>query len=277
MVRNTLPVLATSLCLAWTACSREVDVLDVPRDPQPIEGLWMGSWGGGSTADGVVQQPVIAELFINETQIELSNFPSVGSLTGTVEFDSVAQQLRITPATGGGIQPATTLVYRYRIDPDGLTLTDDKERSISLQKCDVEQKPLANVQFEFVAASGISDDGELLVTEYNRLEVGQSRSIYYQPAHRALQTGRATLLLVRENGIQELSLDEARSRIRHSTPVVIASVDDDHPPEYQAHTLWRSIGPPLPGSEAALQTAARVLRPGTLIFILSATENIPRP
>jgi hypothetical protein len=37
------------------------------------------------------------------------------------------------------------------------------------------------------------------------------------------------------------------------------------------------MGAPAPDSDAVVQTFARLLKPGTLIFVLSARENVPVP
>ncbi len=65
--------------------------------------------------------------------------------------------------------------------------------------------------------------------------------------------------------------------IHAGAPVVLAYVHNDEPPPNQPHILWKEMGPPRLESVPVLRTLSRIVRPGTLIFILSAQENIPRP
>jgi hypothetical protein len=83
--------------------------------------------------------------------------------------------------------------------------------------------------------------------------------------------------LVRESGWESVTVDEARKLIRKSTPVVVAYRDGDRASRNQNHTLWKESGSPLPDSEQVWRTFSRILRPGTLVFILSARENVARP
>jgi len=62
-----------------------------------------------------------------------------------------------------------------------------------------------------------------------------------------------------------------------STPVVVAYRHDDRPSPHQLHRLWKEMGAPSPDSAAVSRTFSRILRPGTLVFILSARENVPHP
>lgn len=141
----------------------------------------------------------------------------------------------------------------------------------------MEQKPLANAQVEFVTATGINEAGDLLVTEYAQLRVGQVGPTYYQPEPRTRKTKQATAFLVQENTLKKVGLDEARGLIRGPTPVVIAYRPDDRPEPQQLYQLWKEIGSPAPDSEAVAQTLSKLLRPGSLVFVLSARENVPVP
>jgi hypothetical protein len=62
----------TVLLLAGTAFAD-----DAPQNlgdaPAGLQGLWAGSWGGGQR-DGVVFQPVLAEMVVHEGKIEISGF-----------------------------------------------------------------------------------------------------------------------------------------------------------------------------------------------------------
>jgi len=59
--------------------------------------------------------------------------------------------------------------------------------------------------------------------------------------------------------------------------VVVTYRHDDRPSPLQLYELWKDMGSPVPDSAAVSQTFARLLRPGTLVFILSARENVPEP
>jgi hypothetical protein len=49
------------------------------------------------------------------------------------------------------------------------------------------------------------------------------------------------------------------------------------PDTFSAFRLWKGLGSPMPDSEAVWQTFSRILRPGTLVLILSTRENAPLP
>ncbi len=284
MLRNNLRMMAMAVCLVGVARSGAVDRNDPAAnssapvsDSKPIEGLWSGSWGGGDR-DGVVFQPVIAELFIKGDHVELCGFRNPSRLTGTVRFDANAKQMHIIPTAGADGQSAPkTIDYGYEIKGDELTLVDSDRVSISLQKHRALQDPLANVNLELVAATGINDAGDLLVTEFTVLRVGRTGATYFQPENHSLKTKQSTVLLVQETGLKKVSLDEARGLIRKSMPVAVTYWHDDLPSPHQLHELWKEMGSPAPFSDAVSQTLSRTLRAGTLVFVLSARENAPMP
>jgi hypothetical protein len=230
-------------------------------------------------ADGTVHTPVRAELFVKGSHVELYGFPKIDRdrLTGTVRVDAGAKQIQITPAAEAGGQPENKIVYTYEIKADELTLIDRDKFSISLYRHRVAQRPLANAQAEIVPATGINDAGDLLVTEFTVLRAGRVRATYLRPVNRSLKTKQAIVLVAQETGWKRIAVDEARRLIHEPTPVVVAYRHGDRPSLYQSHRLWKDIGPPAPDSEAVSRTFSRVLRPGTLVFILSASENAPRP
>jgi hypothetical protein len=247
-----------------------------PNDPEAIEGLWSGAWGGGGV-NGVIYQPVTAELFIKGNHVELQGFPKVDDVTGTVRFDARNRQVQITPAAAAAGQRANVIVYTCEIKADELVLTDKDKFSISLHRHRVARNPPANAQVDLVAATGINDEGDLLVTEFRVLRAGRDGATYFQPVDRSLKTKQATVLLVHNSGCKEVTIDEARRLIRQPTPVAVAYRHDDLPSQHQLHQLWKESGPPVPDSEAVFRTYSRILRPGTLVFVLSASENVPVP
>src|SRR5262245_15441379 len=265
----------TALCLMFIACPNAAAPQAPAGDSKALDGLWTGAWGGGGR-DGVVFQPVISKLFISGKHIELSGFRNANRLTGTVQFDAAAKRMRITPAAQAG-QPAPKAVdYTYELKGDTVTLTDADKHPIGLQKVPVVKNPLANAQVQLVAASGINKAGDLLVTEYSEVRAGQAGAIVYQPWKRSLSTKGATVLLVQEASVKRVTIDEARRLLRDSTPVVVTYRLDDPPPQ-QAPDLWRDTGAPTPDSGPVQQSFARLLRPGTLVFVLSAQAKAVLP
>ena len=101
----------------------------------------------------------------------------------------------------------------------------------------------------------------------------------FDPLDRKLKTRQATVFLVEEAGLKKITVDDARRRVGQPTPVVVACRDEERPAPagMQLYRLWTDVGSPMPDSEAVLRTFSRVLRPGTLVFILSARENVPVP
>jgi hypothetical protein len=248
---------------------------DPAAAPESLDGLWSGAWGGGER-DGVVFQPVIAEAFIRGDHVELAGFPDIGRLEGTVRFDVAARRMHVTPRAETGGEPAPgSIGFAYEINKDDLTLTRG-ETAILLKKVLVATRPLVNAEVELVAATGITDAGELLVTQFAELRAGRTGDIYFRPVDRSLQTGQATIFQAQRAGLKKLSVDQARRLIQKPTPVVIA-YRQIHVSAYQSHELWTELGQPTPDSEAARQTFARIVRPGTLVFILPGRENIPVP
>ena len=82
---------------------------------------------------------------------------------------------------------------------------------------------------------------------------------------------------MQETGSKKLSVDEARGMIRGATPVAVAYRHDDQPAPHQFHELWKDMGSAPPDGDAVLQTFSRILRPETLVFVLSSRENAPLP
>ena len=277
MIGSKMRVMAVAVCLVMAACPDQAASQAPAGDAKAIEGLWSGSWGGGQR-DGVVFQPVIAELVITGDQVDLAGFRNVGRLTGTVRLDGDAKRMRLTPAAPAGGQAAPRVIeFVYALKDDMLTLTDSDKVSISLQKQRTAQNPLANARVELVTATGINAGGDLLVSEFTVLQAGRAGATYFRPENRSLSTRQATVLLVQETGLKKVTVNEARRLIREATPVVVTYRTDDRAAPQQVHELWKDVGSPLPDSEAVGQTFARLLRPGTLVFVLSASANAPRP
>jgi hypothetical protein len=181
--------------------------------------------------------------------------------------------MHITPLPEAGGKTPKPVVLTYLVGTTTLTLTGSNGVGVAFRKHPVTKAPLANVRVEFVLATGINGNGDLLVTEYTVLRVGQVGATFFQPEERCLKTKQATVLLVQETGRKKVTVDEARRLIREATPVVVAYRHDERPAVPQPDTLRQGLGPARPGSEAVARTFARALRPGTLVFVLSRREN----
>lgn len=115
------------------------------------------------------------------------------------------------------------------------------------------------------------------MTEFTVLRAGRGEVTYLQPVNRSLITRQATVLMVQESGCKNVTLDEARRQIREPTLVAISYRHEGRPALYQSHRLWKEMDAASPDSEAVSRTFSQVLRRGTLVFILSARKNVPRP
>ncbi|HEY2146612.1 MAG TPA: hypothetical protein VGH32_01665 [Pirellulales bacterium] len=278
MVRAVFGWAIVGLLFAPTWCRGEAPPA-ISHDESPsLNGLWFGAWGGGPQPGGVVFQPVIAELFVKGKHVELSGFPNGLNLEGTIRIDSDAKYVRITPAAEPGKTAAPKPVeFPFTVDGDKLTMTVADKRSVTLQRLKTSQNPLANVAVELISADEITESGDLIVSEFQKLRVGSIGATYFEPSTRRLKTARAAVLLVEESDCKQIKIGEARSRLKRSTPVAIAYRPDNRPNPNALHQLWSAVGPAAADDAAARQTLAKTLRPGTLVFILSASENVPIP
>jgi hypothetical protein len=265
-------MLAVTICLGGVWGFKEVAAKDPAPDAKAMEGLWWGFWGGWINGEAVAL-PMKVELFIQGDHVELHDFPGVKKLVGSFRLDGNARKMHIAPQPETGDKTTKTVVLTYRIGEDALTLTGGSGSSVAFRKHAVTKAPLANAKVEFVLATGINGNGDLLVTEYTVLRVGRVGATFFQPEERSLKTKQATVLLVQETGWKKVTVDEARRLIREAMPVVVAYRYDERPAVSQPDTLRQGMGPARPDSEAAARTFARALRPGTLVFVLSEREN----
>jgi hypothetical protein len=242
---------------------------------ESLEGFWSGSWGGGRR-DEVVFQPVLAEMVIRGDRIETAGVRNVGRLSGTVKIDTRERRMRVTPARDREDAPEpTALEFSYELQKDTLTLTDRDKVPIFFKRVRIQSNPLANLQVELVAAEGINDSGDLLLVEYSELHVGESVS--YLPVHRALKTRQATVFVVADDDVKRITVNEARRYIRDPVPAAVIYRPENREPGFRSGQLWKELVPSMPESEAVQRTFGRALRPGTLVFVLSAGENAPVP
>jgi hypothetical protein len=268
-------MMAAALCVLSAICSDAASE-DPSDDSKSFQGLWSGTWGGGER-DGVVFQPVIAELFIEGDHVELGGFRNVNRISGTIRVDASAGQIRIARSEEGGGQPKrNAFLYTYELKGDELTLVDSSGTPIALQRIEVVKDPMGNAGVKLVTATGINDAGDLLVTEYTELRVGRSGAAYFKPVNRSLNTKQAVVGVVQKSGLRKITVDDARKRIQEPTVVVILYKRDDLSFPKQTHELWKESAAPNVDSEAVWRTLSQTLRPGTLVFLL-APPKLPPP
>ena len=244
-------------------------------DSKALEGLWSGSWGLMIDADGTVHQPVIAELMIKGNRIELLSMPGLARLGGTFRIDSAARAISISSATEKKTPPAEATIYRYRINADKLTLTDASKQSVEFTRHGAADVSLADAAVEFAVATGISDSGDLLVTKVTALRANRDGATFFESSEQKLKTKQAAVFVANESALKKATIDDARRLIREPTPIVVAYRNGQHAEARgdALYRLWTASGSADAGSDAVMRTMSRVLRPGTLVFVLSAQEN----
>jgi hypothetical protein len=271
MVHSNLRMMAVAVCLAGVSCFKSPAAGAEANGPGALDGLWSGSWGLQIDPDGVVHQPVKAELFIQGDHVECGGFPEPSEFTGTARIDAGAKQIRIAPAAKAGGRPADAIVFAYEVNGDKLTLTDRNKRSIYFSKVLV--NPLSEVKVEFLAAIGMNSAGDLLVTDFSVHRAGRSAEIAPALARRRLRTKQADVFLVQESGLKKVKVDESRQLLHDPTTVLVAYRPDDRPSPLFSSRLWQERD-----SEAVGRTVYRVLRPGTLVFVVPESARVaPEP
>ena len=128
-----------------------------------------------------------------------------------------------------------------------------------------------------MAATGINEAGDLFVTRYALLRAGESFARYFRPAKGSVKTGQATVFQVGEVGLRKITIDKARELIDAPTLVVLAVRPEPRASPVPRHGLRKNLGPPPPDGVAVTRTLGKMLRPGTLVFVLSQSENVPQP
>jgi hypothetical protein len=240
-----------------------------------LDGLWAGSWGGGER-DGVVFQPVLAEMVIHGDEVEIHGFRQANRVSGTIKVDRATRQLRVTPKSTKD-QAAPVIVFQYDITGDKLTLTDQDKVPVYLERRPVTKDQPASLAIEFVMAQKINDAGELLTSKVTSTRTLDGR-VRHHPEIRSYHLTNATVLLVQEANWKKLSMAEARKQLEQPSPVVLAFRNqNDQQGDFQHHELWKSLRSPEPDSPAAGQMFLRMLRPGTMIFVLPGDEQVPLP
>jgi hypothetical protein len=208
----------------------------------------------------------------------MHNFREATELTGTVRLDASAKRLHITPLAKAGAQSAPRSIdYVYQLRADELTLTGAGKSSITLHRFQAPEIRLANTQVEFVAASGFNDAGKLLVSRVAVRRKGRAGVAYLQDEIWSCNTRDALVFLAQEKGLKKITLAEARGLIRKSTPVVVTYREVQRPSSPPPERPWKEMGLPTPDSPAALRIIERIVRPGTLVFVLASRQSMLEP
>lgn len=244
-------------------------------DVKQFDGLWSGSWGGGES-NGTVFQPVLAEMMIDGEKFELLGFRGVNQAWGLIHIDPATKKLKITTAKAGD-SPSRVVEYSYKISDAGLTLTDSENVAIELHKVPLQSKPLVSTHIDIVIAEGFNKDGRLLTTEQSPVKVGRSTSIRYSSSAIARKLDESAIFVTGEDTMRKISIDDARKLLKPSTPVAIAYRSTDSQVPKITIGLREFQGIPQPDSDAGLGTLTRMLRPGTLVFIVDTQLAIPEP
>ena len=168
MTRPFASILAVAVCLAGSSSGHQLNAKELAPTCKSIEGSWSGTWGGGSGADGVVYQPVIAEMSVYGDQVTLTGFPKVDDLTGAVRFAPNIGRMTITPTE----KSAKVIVYTCKFQGNQVTLTDADGFALNLRR---EYGPSPPPRIEFRQAG---DD--LLVT--TAVEVGSAPYVLWSHA-----------------------------------------------------------------------------------------------
>ncbi len=248
-------------------------------DPNVLEGLWAGSWGLTIDADGTVHQPVIAELMIKGNRVEMLSMPGLAQLGGTFMIDPAAHTISISPAGQKETPPAEVTIYRYRIKGDKLTLTDSSKQSVEFTRRGAADVPLADAAVELAVATGINAAGDVLVMKVTALRAIRDGATFFESSEQKLKTKQASVFVTHESGLKKISTDDARRLIRGPTPIVVAYRNEQHADARgdALYRLWTANGSADADSNSVMRSMSRVLRPGALVFVLSAKENAPVP
>ncbi|MAG94934.1 MAG: hypothetical protein CMJ48_14500 [Planctomycetaceae bacterium] len=266
-------------CVLLTGVARSDERPDRSSgDLKTLYGLWRGSWGGGEN-DGVVFQPVKAELYIGEGRAVWQGLPMLDG-TGAIRLSGGSPRSgRFTYSTMPKDKPQEKPVgFTYAIKGDTVVLDIGEDgKRVSLRRIAIEQTPFADVGVDFETARGVDREGNLLVTTYRVIRVGDRGPELHSPVSFVRPLEHAHIYRVLEHGAKRITVEEVRRLLRTPTPVVVASrsARDGRPrPDWD---LSKTLGEPNPDSEAGLKTLTRLLRPGTLVFVHPEAARISSP
>ena len=108
MFCSRLCIVAAAACLVSVSSFARLAADDAAGDPKALDGLWAGSWGLRIEPDGVVHQPVMAELMIKGDHVEMLAFPTgMEHLTGSIRTDARAGKFASRPRSPRAARPRT--------------------------------------------------------------------------------------------------------------------------------------------------------------------------
>jgi len=254
------------LFLLVSVCRADQDTNAV--EAARFEGLWIGSWGGGER-DGVVMQPVRAELIVHGSGFEAAGLRNLGSGRGSLHVNPGQKTVVMEQIRAGRKESHS---FRYAFSRDQLTLTDRENIDMRLERVKTEPNPFANLSVELVAARRFTAEGHLEVTRYTALRTGQRTDVVYRPATQVISLDGGRIYLIEAASVQELSITEARARIGEATPVVLAERPLKLP---GSGALIETTGAIAPDSPEGKRTLQRLFRPGTLFVLVAESPIAP--
>lgn len=242
---------------------------------ESIHGLWRGSWGGGETDDGVVYQPVVAELFVAKNLAAWQGLPLKDG-KGTVKLAPQSESLRgqfVFANDPSRDRSLPSVPFTYEIAANRLQIRFGEDRqAISLQRIPIDDRPNASLQLSFETARGIDQKGNLLLTTYAAYRVGEEGPEVASPMRRRVSLQQARIYRIEENAVQRTDLETARSLLQAPTSVTIAATSKRSRNPRADFNLFKKYPALLPDSEPGLKTLQQRLRPGTLVFVIPAEQ-----
>lgn len=249
-----------------SVCRADQDTVAV--EAARFEGVWIGSWGGGER-DGVVMQPVRAELVVRGSAFEASGLRNLGTGQGSLQVNPGQRTIVLEQIRAGRKESHT---FRYAFSRDQLTLTDRENIEMRLERVKTEPNPHANLSVELVSASRFTAEGHLEVTRYTAVRAGRNTAPVYRPVTQVVSLDRGRVYLIEATSVQELSVTEARARLGEATPVVLAERPQPLP---GSGALIETTGAIAPDSPEGMRTLQRLFRPGTLFVLVAESPIAP--
>ncbi len=244
-------------------------------DLKALQGLWKRSWGrSGREDDGVFYMGSVGELYIGSGRAASKGIPILDG-TGAVVLHSSGKhrRARFTYFLEEKGKPKKKPVdFSYEIEGDKLTITiGDEGGGFSLTRVTVEETPFADINASFEMARGVDREGNLLLTTYSAMRIGDDGPELPAPSSLVRPLKNAHIYRVEENDAKKITVEEARGFLREPTPVVIAgrSARNGH----VSSLLSKRFRTLQPDSEAGLKTLTHLLKPGTLVFVIPDAER----
>jgi hypothetical protein len=290
MFRSLL--LSVALCAAQQSVSQSADGSPPAHhdDLKILQGLWDGTIPEREETYGKVSvrtRAQVVNLVIKGSHAEWTGLREIEDGIGVVEVATSGKRksMRITKIVfEDGRSQTAALLVPYEL-ANGDLILGEEGRTRRLSRVNVEERPLAQTGLEFGAAKGITASGDLLLTRFAELDLTQGGPPLYQPTnstvplhHRTragLSSEDAVVFLVHERRTDKITIDHARALLNNQTNLVCLThrraleirVND---PRFNPKTneRWKASDTPDPASPAVSETFTRLLKPGTLVFVL---------